>query len=245
MPLPTFSNSLLLLALCASACGIVDPDAANDGSVLGAFTAHHGTPTNGVFPERNGAPAFTTNLGWEVVLDSAYITTIGVTVHSCTGAEREDIDMYWGALPEDIGLLDLETYPLGGVKLSSGDWCGVTVHYGPFFEGGPDDYQMPNAEAIGSSIWLRGLATKDGQMVPLQVSVSEPLDVLLALTDAAGGNPLVVTNSNNPQVTISKSYDKLFEDVDFGVANEAEIRDLVYDALSRHTFVTLGTVISP
>lgn len=245
MPSPTLCRSLVLLALCGSACGLVDPEVANDGSLLGAFTAHHGTPANGVFPERNGPPVFTTNLGWEVVLDSAYITTVGMTVHSCVGAERQDIDMYWGALPEDISLLDLETYPLGGVKLSSGDWCGVTVHYGPFFEGGPDDYQMPNPEAIGSSIWIRALATKDGQMVPVELSVTEPLDVLLSLTDPVGGNPLVVTDSNNPQVTISKSYDKLFEDVEFGVASEEEIGDLVYDALSRHTFVTLGTVISP
>lgn len=242
-------NSLVLLAglLSLPACGLAEDigDLADDGSVLSAFSTHHATPQNGAFPERDGPPKFINNMGWEVLLDDAYITTVGLTLHSCSGAERRDVDMYWGALPEDLNLQDLETHPMGGVKLSSGDWCGVTVHYGPFMPGGTEDYQMPNPEAIGTSLWVHGLATKGDEMLEFYVSVSEPLDVLIPLTDISSGNPLEVTNGNNPDMTISKSYDRLFEDVDFAAASQEELNDLSFDALSKYTYVTLGTVIAP
>jgi hypothetical protein len=220
-------------------------DIDDDGSILSAFAAHHATPKDGAFPPRNGPPQFITDQGWDVLLADAYITTTGLTMHACNDASKASLEMYWGALPEDLNLQDLETQPMGGVLLSSGDWCGVTVHYGPFMPGGADDYQMPDPNAIGTSVYIRGLATKDDQSVEFTVSIPEPMDVLIPLTDIASGSPLKVTDQNEPDMTISKSYDKLFDGIDFATASQQEIDDLCLAALADHTFVTLGTVILP
>jgi hypothetical protein len=242
-------NALVLLAGLVSLPGCelfkTLEDVADDGSVLSAFSTHHATPQNGAFPMRDGPPKFMNDQGWEVLLADAFITTTGLTLHSCAGAEKANVEMYWGALPEDLNLQDLETSPMGGVQLSSGNWCGVTVHYGPFMPGGADDYQMPNPEAIGTTLFLHGLATKDDQIIPFDVSVSQPLDVLIPLTDIASGTPLKVTNQNDPDLTISKAYDKLFQGVDFASASQMELNDVSFAALRDYTYVTLGTVIAP
>jgi hypothetical protein len=238
----------VLLGLGLAACGLVDGgvfDPSDEESVLSAFSTHHATPSNGVFPPRDGPPTFVTNTGWEVVLEEAYVTTLGLTIHRCAGAIKREVEFYWGYLPEDLNLPDLETYPMGGVVLSAGDWCGATVHYGPFMPGEPADYKMPNPDAIGSSLWIRGVANKDGQLVPINVDVTEAQDVLLPLTDVATGEALAVTGQNEPDITISKSYDKFFEDIDFASASPEQVQAAAFQGLRDHTFVTRGTMIVP
>lgn len=219
----------------------------DDGSVLSVFVTHHPTPENGMFPPRNGPPTFMTNTGWEVLLADAYITTVGATFFPCDGtdASERQLEMYWGALPEDLGMQDLDTIPAGGVPLASGSWCGAQVHYGPFMPGGSDDYQMPNPDAIGTTMYIRGLATKDGAEVPFEVAVNEPMSVLVSMTQVEQGGPLQVTDANNPAVTISKSYDHFFNDVDFNNYTDEELRDLALAALAEQTRISLGTTVRP
>ncbi len=243
-------TTLLTGLALSTGCGVFDQlndNYADDGSVLSVFVTHHPTPEDGTFPPRVGAPTFMTDTGWEVLLDEAFITTVGATFFPCDGSGnyQADLEMYWGALPEDLKTQDLDTVPAGGVALDSGGWCGVRVHYGPFEPGGSDDYQMPNPDAIGTTVFIRGLASKDGVDVPFEVRVAEPISVLVSMTEIQQGKPLKVTDANNPSVTISKNYDAFFHGVDFNNYTQEELNDLTLGALVEETRVSFGTTVRP
>ena len=218
---------------------------ADDGSVLSVFATHHASPYNGVFPPRDGPPRFVTDMGWDVVLADAYITTTGATLFSCATEKRRSLEMYWGALPEDLRDLDLVTTPIGGVGLDSGDWCGINVQYGPFMPGEDGDYEMGNPDAIGTTMYIQGLASKDGMDVPFEVIVDEPVAVIVSMTDIDGGRPLKVTDTKDIAITISKSYDRLFDGIDFANYTDEELRDIALASLSEYTRVSLGNAAKP
>jgi hypothetical protein len=210
----------LSLALIAPllGCALLE-DLQDDGGVINVFATHHGTPADGAFPERDGPIVFVNEEGWQVVLREAVVVTQGVTLFKCgDDGESTELEMYWGALPEDfIDEPDLDPQGIGGVQTSSGEYCGMTVRYGPFQDpNNPEYYPLTEPRAMGSTVYLAGSATKEGfDEVFFEVNTSKSLDVLISLQDLDDGGPVQVNESANPRLVIAKVYDHYLEGVDF------------------------------
>ncbi|HET6582522.1 MAG TPA: hypothetical protein VFG69_03725, partial [Nannocystaceae bacterium] len=119
-------------------------DLQNDRTLVDVLVTHHATPEGGMFPDRGGdgeMRLFETDAGWTIQLVDAIVVTSATTLHECDDASVA-IDMYWGALPEDLSDTDLDALTLGSTKVDSAEFCGLTVHYGPYE---PDHSSAPRS----------------------------------------------------------------------------------------------------
>jgi hypothetical protein len=236
-------TALLLVPVLGASTGCDFLDSLGQSSVIvDMFATSHGTPdAEGLMPERNGQQlVFANDMGWDIFLDHAYVTTTALSLHSCSG-ERFDVEMYWGALAEDIPAHgDYEVLGVGGVRANEGSYCSLEVEYGPA-EGGLDV-----AEAIGSTVYLAGTAVKGEQMVDFvwKTELAIAVDVDLAAID--GGEPFQIGDSEfvNKKLTVAKAYDRFFDGVDFAEIDslgQADIDALLADTLSQQTAAFIGT----
>jgi hypothetical protein len=245
--------ALVLPVLAVGSAGCADygwgPNSVSDSqledpAIVSLFVTHHATAgesgsSDGDFPPHEGPPVFETDLGWEVLLDEAYLTTSNISLVACETGEEVSVDAYWGSVPEDLTAPAGETFPFGGAILPDATWCWILVRYGPFFSGGADDYQAPSPELEGRSVWIRGLAQKGALQVPFEVAVESTIEVSISIDELDEGQPLDSSDGSRPDLTIDKNYAHLFDGVDF---EDGSVDDAALVAsLAANTQAFLGT----
>lgn len=228
-----------LCILATGACDVLD-DLDNPRTLVNVAVTHHATPEAGTFPDRGAdgeTRTFQTDEGWKVTLVKAYVTTSATTLHRCDHGEL-DFDFYWGPLAEDMRTQDLDVQTLAGMPVGSSEFCGMSVQYGP------DTGYVSGVEFGGATFYLEGAAEKDGVVLPFAVSSFETLDVELDLSAMDAGDPLVVEGGQEQPVelTVSKTYDRFFDGIDFAVATTEELQAQVAAVLVLETSVTRGRV---
>ncbi|MFO7567360.1 MAG: hypothetical protein R6X02_32250 [Enhygromyxa sp.] len=217
-----------LLAQLSQTTGIVD-----------VFASSHGTPDEeGNLPSRNGQQLiFSNDMGWQVFVNEAYVTTSAVTLQSCDG-ERFDVELYWGPLAEDIGeTADREQAGLGGVRANSGSYCELLVEYAPTAE------EVANPAAVGTTVYLSGSAVKDDQHVQFVWASEVEINAEVDISKLENGTPFRISEDQHfsKQVTVSKSYDRFFAGVDFAEElSQGDIDALVAASLKEGTIAKQG-----
>jgi hypothetical protein len=207
--------------------------------IVDVFAASHGTPDEqGNLPTRNGEQLiFVNDMGWEIFVDEAYVTTAGVTLQACDG-ERFNVELYWGPLAEDIGeTADSELAGLGGVRANSGTYCELLVEYAPTAE------DVPNPDAVGTTVYLTGSALKDGQHIDFLWTTNVEVETTVDITEIEAGSPFRISESQHfsKKITVSKSYDRFFDGVDFAEPlTPGDIDALLAASLQDGTIAKLG-----
>lgn len=247
LPRVALSSSVLLASGCLD-------QLENGGATVFVFSTHHATPVDGVFPIRGDDQmprVFDNDQGWTVTLLESYITTSAVTLVRCSGEELP-LNMFWGPCPEDISDKDLDTLTVAGLRVSPGDFCGLDVSYGPYKTPVIDDsevestrHQTPdNEDVMGATIYLRGAARMDGdESIPFELRATGELDVTLDLSDLEGaGDPMTVDQQEDfpRELTVSKTYDRFFDGVDFATFDPEALEGQLLDILEQQTRVSDG-----
>lgn len=217
--------SLALAAVLASGgCDLVDALSHEGDTLVTVFSNHHATPTDGFVPDRGGdgeLRVFENDAGWTVHLTEGLITTEGVTLHRCDGAQAP-IEFYFGSVAEDLRSADLERKTLGGTEVGAGELCGVTIHYGPFSadtDNAPG--QMDEAQMDGLTLFLQGYAVRGEETIPFEIAVESPADVFTDLAELPGGPLKIKGDEAFPvELTVSKTYDRFFDGIDFAVLTD-------------------------
>lgn len=245
---------LPLLLLIAAAPGCIDSGA---GELITIFATHHATPEDDSFPFRGDdlqPRVFDLEDGWELTLAESYVTIASTTLISCSGSEHE-LRMFWGPCPEDLRRADLEALTVAGLKVPPGDYCALEVQYAPYEnpiieEDTETRHVVPALEDVeGDSVFLRGIArhaTEDD--VPFQLENGEDFTVRLDLSELEGpGNPLTIRRDQDfpTEVTITKTYDRFFDQVDWENFDEQLLEDSIDEVLADQTRVTRGLTIPP
>jgi hypothetical protein len=205
---------------------------------LNVFVTHHATPEDGVIPAKGGngdAREFTTDEGWNITLVEAHLVTTGIELHSCDG-ETVAVELFDGPLAEDLSSTDLDLQSLGGVEVAAGTYCSATVHYGPFHS-----EERSGGVVQAKTFVMAGLAEKGNDMVPFEIETdaSIAVDLDLGQLDVSGDEPFPI------ELTLSKTYDRLFDGVDFRDLSGMALEEHVLALLSAETRICEGTVIHP
>lgn len=218
------TRSVLALALSSFTLGGCELlDAINgDGALVNVYTTHHATPERGAFPNRGGAyeaREFKNDEGWDIVLTHGYVTTVGASLTSCDGSSRK-VDLYWGQLPENLSARDLELEGVGGVDVPSGDYCEVTIQYGPYRPGTLEqgDHEAPATDRLDdATVYIRGSADKGNVHIQFEYALADATEVDLDITHIENGRPLsVAAREAFPlDLTVTKTYDRFFDGLDF------------------------------
>lgn len=236
--IPFLATFLVPTLVLASGCEFLDQLTQHTG-IVDVFTTSHGTPDDeGNMPSHDGGQlVFTNDMGWDVFVNEAYVTTSAVTLLACDG-ERFDIEMYWGAQAEDLGTTaDAELAAAGGVRANSGTYCDLLVEYGPADE-------VDNPAAMGATVFLMGSAVMGDQHVDFTWRSDIELEAEVDISDIEGGQPFSISTEQHfsKKLTVSKTYNHFFDGVDFSQDfGQADIDDLVADSLRRGTVAFEGT----
>jgi hypothetical protein len=247
---------LLRLSLAFCGASLLTACDGDQSSLLYVFSTHHATPENGGFPKRgedDQPRVFENDLGWTVTLVESYVTIEQVTLVKCDGTPLP-LNMFWGPCPEDLRDEDLQTLTVAGRKVDPGDYCELVVDYGqyrmPEIEMGADDtrHEVPENEAVdGTTVYLRGAAQlgEDGELIPFELRGKGSQSVALDLTTVDDGHPLRVGEKEAfpEELTISKTYDRFFDGIDFANYDVDDAEDELDDILEDETQVQKGTSV--
>ena len=252
-------RSVLLLLASVPLCSCLE-NLERGGELVTVFATHHASPENNSFPDRGADMApriFEGEDGWEITLAETYVTIAATTLVSCGGSEQE-LRMFWGPCPEDLRGEDLGILTVSGLKVPPGDYCELRVRYAPYVNPVVDDetetrHVVPaNDEVEGSTVFIRGIAKRgEDESVPFQLETDAEFTVSVDLSEIEGeGNPLTISKGQNfpKELTISKTYDRFFDGVDWATFDEAaaeELEDNIEDVLDDQTRVAEGQRILP
>jgi len=244
-PRHRFAALLCLGSTLVAGCELQSLFDQNDRTLVDVMITHHATPENGTFPDRGGdgeMRVFPTDEGWEIQLLEAIVVTSATTLHECE-SDSVDVDMYWGALPEDFSERDLDALTLGSTSVESAEFCSLTVHYGPYVPGA-DAAPRSNTAIDGATIHMKGGATKDGVTIPFEIRVTEAVDVDIDLSFIDHGAPLKVEGSQDfpTELTVAKTYDRFFDGIDFATVSQDDLNAHVLAVLTLETRVSVGRV---
>lgn len=228
------------------------------GALLYVFSAHHATPQDGVFPDRGGEDmprVFENDTGWTVTLLESYVTINNLTVVACDGTAYP-LEMFWGPCPEDMREEDLDILTVAGRKMPQGDYCELVVEYGPYItpEAEPDDqetrHDVPQNDHIaGSTVYLNGGASTgvDGEPpVEFELTNDRSFTVELDLSSLGGpGRPMHISADEAfpKELTVSKTYDRYFDGVDFTNFDTDDLEDELDNVLRDATRVQEGPFV--
>ncbi len=224
-----------------SGCTLFD-DLEDDGGVVDVFTAHHGTPDDqGTLPEQGEAGMarrFVNDLGWEVALGEAYITTAGVDLANCEGGIKR-VDLFWGPAAENVvDTPDAEPRGIGGVRSEPAKFCQLRIRYGPYSFGEAQtdgaQHKPPRNDLMeGQTVLLRGYAEKDGQLVNFEFVSDMRLDVVRDISTLREGKPLQVRRDQSfpEKIVLTKTYDRFFDGIDFNDYGQEDLEAAVAAAL--------------
>lgn len=244
---PRFRSALVLVASSLlGACDLADlidnPEGAH--TLVSVSITHHATPEDGSFPDRGGEGemrTFDTDEGWSISLVAAFVTTQAVDLGRCDGDEIA-LDMYHGPLAEDFTSRDLELLTVGGVEVRAAEFCAVNVTYGPY----PTSASTQSLEPLiaGATFYLRGAATKNGVVVPFEVRSARTLHATLDVSQLDDGAPLSVDGGEDfpIELALSKTYDRVFDGIDFASATDADLEAQVAASLELESRVAQDAV---
>ncbi len=237
--IPLLATALLVPTIgLSSGCGLLDQLQQHSG-IVDVFAASHGTPDEqGNLPSRNGQQLiFVNDMGWEIYVDEAYVTTNAVSLQGCDGTSF-DVEFYWGPLAENIGqTADSDVNGLGGVRADSGTYCDLIVEYAPAAE------EVQNPDAIGSTVYLSGSALKDGEHVSFLWKSEAEVEVEVDISSVEAGKPFRISDDQHfaKKLTVSKSYDRFFDGVDFAdELGQGDIDALIAASLKDGTIAKPG-----
>jgi hypothetical protein len=236
------------------ACGLLD-SLEDDGALVNMFVSHHATPSDGEFPNYGVEEAprrFTNDQGWEITLAEAYVTVSAVQVMKCAGGATL-IDLYWGPCAEDfIRVSDTNPVGIGGAQVPAANYCQIGVLFGPFdfvaAQTGDQTHDVPDNELVdGTSVYLRGQASKGEETVNFEWSTSKTLEVYLDISTIENGGPVVIKHDEDfPQdLTIGKPYDAFFEGIDFADYSDKDLEATVLSSLEFDTRAHFGAGVLP
>jgi hypothetical protein len=227
-----------------------------NGALVNVFAIHHASPEDDTFPDRGADDQpriFQGEDGWEITLAESYVTIASVELVSCSGSSY-DLKMFWGPCPEDLREKDLQTLTVAGLKVPADDYCRLEVEYAPYETPVIDEeadtrHVIPqNEEVDGVAVFISGIAKRGEDSVPFVLKNGESFTVDLDLSEIEGpGNPMTVTNTEDfpKELTISKTYDRFFDGIDFTNFDEEALERELDDILAEETRVIAGTTIFP
>jgi hypothetical protein len=258
---PVFRHLPCLVMVACNFCAATGCELDEGGALVHVFSTHHATPEDGLFPDRGDTDqprVFETDLGWTITLVESYVTTTAISLIRCDGTAH-DLNMFWGPCPEDLRGKDLERLTVAGLKASPGQYCGLEVVYGPYDLPSDDDdddddahqvrHATPKSEAmLGSSIYLRGAARMgpDDELIPFELRFADEASVLLDLSELDGEqSPMRVNQKENfpKELTVSKTYDRFFDGIDFENFDASELTERLGDVLVLETRVSKGSLV--
>jgi hypothetical protein len=229
-------------------CDLIEAFKNEDTTLVQLMVTHHSTPQDGTFPALSvgDAATFETDEGWTVSLRSAYITTADASLHECSGGSVE-FESFRGPLPEDINGEDLDLLTFAGVEVEAGSFCGMTVEYAPFVadEETARDYQLDDdaSKIRGATYYFEGVAYKGDVSVDFELTGTGTATVDLDLSAVMNGGPLRIS-ANEPfpvDLTLSKTYDRFFDGVDFSSYDSADMDANIMAVLELETRIAFGT----
>jgi hypothetical protein len=235
---PLLATLLIPTLALGSGCDLLSQLQQRTG-IVDVFAGSHGTPDEaGNLPSRNGQQLiFVNDMGWDVFINEAYITTSAVTLAACDG-ERFDVELYWGPLAEDVGeTADTQSSGLGGVRADSGNYCELLVEFAPTAE------TAPTAEATGSTVFLKGTALKGEERVDFLWSTDIEVAVTVDISEVEAGGPFHISKDQNfsKKLTVSKGYDQFFVGIDFAdELSQGDIDALIAATLTEETIAKVG-----
>lgn len=247
------STFLALSSGCALFEELLDGESV---ATVSFFATHAGTPTADGYPDYGDSQTtrvFMTDMGWQISLAEAYITTAEIRLVQC-GAGGTPIEMFWGPCPEDfVGTNDLKSVPLGAVTVDDGDYCGIDVIFAPFVPPPPQDdpHVAPgNPMIVDNTVVIIGVARRgEGnslEEVPFQVISDKKATARLDISTIDEGGPFHLEDENfTRDLTVIKTYDTFFDGVDFSSASPADLEAAVFAALELDTNPYNGTFDLP
>lgn len=238
--------ALSVTAAFGSGCDLIDAFNNEGTTLVQLMVTHHATPRDGSFPElRVGeATTFDTDEGWTVSLREAYVTTTHASLHECSGG-TVDFDSFWGPLPEDINEDDLDLLSFAAVEVEASSFCGMTVEYGPFVADadGANRYMAEMDKLADATFYFEGVARKGDVTIDFELSSNDTITVDLDLGTVMNGGPLTIS-ADEPfpvDLTLSKTYDRFFDGIDFESLDDAEVEANILAVLELETRVAFGT----
>lgn len=243
--------ALLATTVVSGGCDLLNVFEGEGSTLVQLLVTHHATPRDGSFPDLSDggeARTFDTDEGWTIYLRTAFVTTSDATLHACNDGSV-DFDPYWGPLPENIGHQDLDLLSFAAVEVEAGQYCSMTVEYSAFEATENSDLQPmgEHREKVqGATFYFEGAAMKGDLSVPFELRSTAPMHVDLDLSAVMNGGPLSVTaNEAFPiDLTLSKTYDRLFDGIDFESATTEDLTENVSAVLELETRVAFGTRVS-
>jgi hypothetical protein len=247
-------TSLIAASLLLAGCGVIDLIKGDEVATVRMFATHAGTPTEDGFPDYGDSittRVFTNDMGWLISLSEVYVTTAEVRLVECSAELGKEVEMFWGACPEDfINTDDRDSLALGAITIEDGEYCRVDVTFAPYVpsEQSADHINPANPMIENNTILITGVARRgegpDLEEVPFQVITDEPVTARALIAEIENGTPLTLDDENFPRdLTILKTYDTFFEGIDFSVATPAEIEAAVLAALEFDTVIYSGSEI--
>lgn len=197
------------------------------------LAVHHGTPDPaGDYPDYGADEKpriFTNDQGWEITLFESYFVLTGVAVGRCGGGNErwQTFDMHFGTWAENVRDEDLSPRAIASADLPGAHYCDMQVLYGPF-EDTTVAESPDTAGVVGHSAYVQGQAVRDGSD-PIAFEVAIPDEILVELDLGAmspEGDPLRIEGSENLQtdIVVAKTYDRVFDGVDFSNFSDADLR---------------------
>lgn len=233
--------------ILGAGCDLVDAFKGEGSTIVQLMVTHHATPQDGTFPALSvgDAATFDTDEGWTVSLRTAFVTTTHASLQECSGG-TVDFDAYWGPLPEDINADDLDLLSFAAVEVQASSYCGMTVEYGPFVAEDPSrTYDMGEAasKVRGATFYFEGVASRGDVIVEFELTGRDTVEVDLDLSQVMNGGPLRISADEAFPVdlTLSKTYDRFFDGVDFASYETAEVEANIMAVLELETRVAFGT----
>ncbi len=237
--------ALIAGAVFTGGCDLIDAFSDSGDTLITVFANHHATPENGAVPDRGGdgdLRVFENDEGWTVHLADGLITTTGVTLHRCDGAQAP-VEFYFGSVAEDLRSADLDRKTLGGTEVGAAEFCGVTVHYAPFsaqLDEAPAS--MDAAVVDGLTIYLHGFAEKGDARVTFTIEVDQSVDAYADLSARPAGALRIRGNESFPvEMTVSKTYDRFFDGIDFATVTPEDLQAQALAIVELETRIEVGT----
>ncbi|MEX1363423.1 MAG: hypothetical protein AB1Z98_09875 [Nannocystaceae bacterium] len=241
-------------ALFGTGCDLLDAFNDEGTTLVQLMVTHHSTPEDGQFPDLSAGEGdlrtFETDEGWTIYLQTAYVTTTQASLGSCGGAEV-DFDSHWGALPENLGSTDLDLKSFGAVEVEAGSYCTLTVEYGPFVPSADaaaraHDMGEHRSDVEGSTFFFKGVAQKGDASIDFELSSNQAVQVDVDLSSVVNGGPLVIDADEAFPIdlTLSKTYDRFFDGVDFEGTSDEDLSANILAVLELETRVAYGTRVA-
>jgi hypothetical protein len=243
---------LSFTAAFGSGCDLIEAFKNEGTTLVQLMVTHHATPVNGTFPSLTvgEAATFDTDEGWTVSLRTAYVTTAHASLNECNGG-TVDFEAFRGPLPEDINADDLGLLTFAAVEVDASSFCSMTVEYGPFVT----DDETARAYGMGddtekvrnSTYYFEGVASKGDVSVDFSFTGTGTAEVDVDLSSVMNGGPLRISAEEAFPVdlTLSKTYDRFFDGVDFSSFDAADVDANIMAMLELESRVAFGTRVSP